>query len=131
MAQLTRTELAQVLVTLIEETKDAKQLAQAIASFLVEQRMTKDLDSLMRDVQKLRADRGLVEATATTAHPLGNSLRSEITELIRKHNNQAKAVIINEVTDTDVVGGIRIETDEQLLDTTVRTKLDKLKSAIA
>jgi len=43
--------------------------------------------------------------------------------------SKADKVILNETIDPSVIGGVRIETNEQQLDITVRAKLNKLKQA--
>lgn len=130
MAAPTRQELAKALVPVIAKSKDSAKLAKAIALYLSEHRQTKELDGLMRAVANLRSKSGTIEATVTTAFPLSPALKRDIRSLIAKQRG-ATEVILVEVTDPSVLGGIKIETGEHQLDVTVQQKLNRLKRAIA
>lgn len=129
MAGTSRKELAKALLPLVDSTKDPAKLAKAIALFLSEERRTKDLEGLMRDIESLRAEAGVVEATVTSAFPLTQALKRDIRSLITKQH-KAKEVILVEVVDPTVLGGVKIETGEHQLDVTVQQKLNRLKRAI-
>ncbi len=130
MASPTRTELSKALLSVINKTNDQQKLAKAIAHYLSEKRQTRELDAVMRDVARLRAEKGIIEATVISAFPLNETLKRDIRSLIAKEQKTEK-IIINEVIDPSVLGGIRIETGEQQLDVTVQAKLHRLKRAIA
>lgn len=130
MAAPTRQELAKALVPVIAKSKDSVKLAKAIALYLSEHRQTKELDGLMRAVANLRSKSGTIEATVTAAFPLSPALKRDIRSLIAKQRG-ATEVILVEVTDPSVLGGIKIETGEHQLDVTVQQKLNRLKRAIA
>lgn len=132
MATPTRKQIAKALVSVTNQSGaslDSPKLAKAIALYLSENRRTKDLDGLLRDIMTLRADAGVVEVTVTSAFPLTPSLKRDVRSLIAKQHG-AKEVILNEVVDPEVLGGLRIETGEQQLDVTVQQKLNRLKRAI-
>jgi ATP synthase F1 delta subunit len=129
MSKPTRSQIAAAIVKLIERSHDTKKLAKAIASYLAENRATKELDAIMREVTRLRAERGVAEASVTSAFPLSNSLRRDIEALISK-DTQAKTIVLNEVVEPSVLGGVRVETGETQLDATIQSSLHKLKRAI-
>lgn len=124
-----RTTTATALLALAETAKDQKKLATAIAQYLTEERRTKELDSLMREIARVRSERHTVEATATSAYPLSAKVKADVKTLIAKTHG-SKTVVLNEVVDPEVIGGMRIETSEQQLDLTVQTRLNTLKKAI-
>lgn len=129
MAKSSRKELAGALNGMITTSSDPSKLAKAIARYLTEERQTKDLDGLMRDIIRMRENDGIIEVTATTAFPLSDQLKRDIRSLIEKQHNTTH-IIINEVIDPYVVGGLKLETSEQQLDVTVQAKLHRLKRAI-
>lgn len=106
---------------------DAKKLSRKIAAFLLETGRTGELTSLSRDIMQKRAEKGVVEVTAVSAHPLSEQLRKEIKDNISVFYPQAKKIIINEVTDTNMIGGVRLELANQQLDLTVRSRLNRFK----
>lgn len=128
-----RKDLAKALLPLVEKTpKDRthqKKLAAAIAQYLAENRQTKELDGLMRDIARLRAERGIVEATATTAFPLSPKLKRELENIVSK-THKADKVVLNEVVDPSVIGGVRLETAASQLDVTIQAELHQLRTSI-
>jgi F-type H+-transporting ATPase subunit delta len=129
MTTISKRDLARALQPMLSSSKDQAKLAQAIAQYLTQNRRTKELDGIMRSLTSLREQEGVVETTVTSAFPLSSDLKRNIRTLITKER-QAKDVIINEVVDTSVIGGLKIETGEHQLDVTIQTKLESLKRAI-
>jgi len=108
-------------------TANSKQLAEDIAGYLLAEKRTADLDSLMRDIQQIRADQGIVEVNAITSHELSSNSIAEIKSTIKKNYPNAKTIIVNPVIDPDIVGGVRLTLANEQLDLSVRSKLNKFK----
>jgi F-type H+-transporting ATPase subunit delta len=108
-------------------TTNSKQLAKDIAGYLLAEKRTADLDSLMRDIQQIRADQGIVEVNAITSHELSSNSITEIKSTIKKNYPNAKTIIVNPVIDPDIVGGVRLTLANEQLDLSVRSKLNKFK----
>ncbi len=123
--KLSRKELAETIARMIHEG-DTDNLANEIAAFLIEQRGTKELDSLMRDVMQVRAETyGITEATAITAHPLTSEVKADIKSYL-----QAKQLILNEEQDSRLVGGLKLESADTQLDVSIHSRLNKLKQLV-
>lgn len=129
MAKPTRKTLAKALLPAVNKSTDPAKLAKTIARYLVESRQVSEVDGLIRDIVKLREQQGIIEVVVTSAFPINQSLRRDIRSLISKKYHDAQ-VIISEVIDPSVIGGIKLETSEQQLDETVQAKLKSLKQAI-
>jgi len=124
MSAPSRRELAEAILKLSDK-KSSQRLTESIAAYLVANRRTGELDAIMREVSRLREARdGVTEVTATSAHPMNDQLRRSIKSIL-----DSKKLIINEVVDAEVLGGVRLETSEELLDLTVRNRLNQLKAA--
>jgi len=120
----TRSELADVILKLSDK-QSGKRLTESVAAYLVANRRTGELDAIMREVARLRQQRdGVTEVTATSAHKMNDQLRRQVKSIL-----DSKKLIINEVVDAEVLGGVRLETSEELLDLTVRNRLNQLKAA--
>lgn len=106
-------------------------IAKKLAAYLIEQGATDEVNSLARDILQLRADQdGIVEVTAVTSHPLSTSMKAEIEQMVRSTQDNAKSVIINERLDQEVIGGIRLEFANALLDSTVDARLNSLRDKV-
>jgi F0F1-type ATP synthase delta subunit len=124
MSSPSRQELAEAILILSDKMSD-KKLTETVAAFLVENRRSGELDAIMREVSRQREQRDQVtEVTATSAFTLNDGARKAIKSLLG--NNK---LIINEVVDAEMLGGVRLETSELQLDLTVRNRLSQLKAA--
>jgi F-type H+-transporting ATPase subunit delta len=123
-----RTTLTKTLALRLSDANLPKELA----AYLISERRTHELNSLLRDLEQYRADQnGIVEVNAVSAHDLTAAVRADIERTIRAAYPAAKQIMIHETIDADVVGGIRLELANQQLDTTVRTKLNRFKQLTA
>ena len=98
-------------------------LSKSLASYLQQENRTGELDAIMREVKFLRQKQdSIIEADVTSAFPISNTTKKNIVDIF------GSKTLINEEIDKDVIGGVRVETNEHLLDLTVRNRLNQLKS---
>jgi F0F1-type ATP synthase delta subunit len=125
--KIPRYQLAEVLAERTLTNFNAKTFSEEVAGYLLFERRTSDLDSLIRDIMEYRIRHGIVEVRAVCARPLTESLTRDITKEIRRLFPDAKQVIISPVLDPLVVGGVRLELPNEQLDLSVRAKLSRFK----
>ncbi len=106
---------------------DKPRFAKEIAAYLISQRRTGQLESLLRDMMQYRADHGIVEVIASSAHPLEPAAKTDIEKRVRRLYPEAKHVIITVEHDASLVGGVRLQLANQQLDLSVRAKLNRFK----
>lgn len=124
MAKVTRKQLAAAIAELMR-TKPLERVAKEVAAYLAAERRTKELDSLMRDVMQYRAQyEGVIEADAYSAYPLSSQVKAEIKRIL-----DADKLVLNEIIDKNVIGGVRVESSDTQLDLTVRSRLERLKAS--
>ncbi len=122
MSAPTRKDIARAVVSLSEK-HPGKRLSEMLAAYLVQNRRSGELDSIMREVMRQReTNNGTVEITATSAFKLNDATKKAISTLLGAENT-----IINEVINPEMLGGVRLETSEKQLDLTVRNRLNRLK----
>lgn len=123
--KVSRTDIALAILKL-SATHTPKRLSRAVASFIVQERRTKELEQIMREVTRLRElHEGVVEINLTSAFPLNEVAKQKIKKIL----NVDKAVF-NEKINKDSIGGVRVETNDTLLDLTVRGRLNRLKTNV-
>ena len=127
MAKVSRHKIAAAIADRIDLARSDKALSREIAGYLLSVKRTSELNSVLRDVMEIRAERGILEVTAVTAFPLTDRLRGDIEANVRTHFPAAKTVIVSESRDESVVGGVRLELANQQLDLSVRAKLNRFK----
>lgn len=125
MSKPTHKDIAYAVRTLATKQSSAR-LSKAIASYLARERRTSELDAIMREVARQRtAEDGVTEANITSAYPLSDSVKRDLSKLI-----DADRVVLNETIDKDVIGGVRMETSDSDLDLTVRNRLNQLRRGV-
>ena len=122
-----RTTIARIITDQTLKGGSTKKLSQEVAAYLLGERRVGDLDSLLRDVQDGWAEAGFVEVLAASAHPLPSQVKLDIKSHLKRLFPGARQIIVTEVRDPDVIGGVRLTTANQQLDLTARAKLNKFK----
>lgn len=111
----------------LEAGAQAPRLAGEIAAYLLAEKRTGELDSLLRDMIARRAELGVVEVTAVSAHKLTAAVLADIRAQVKQRYPNATKIIIHERIDREVVGGVRLELIGRQLDQTIQNKLDYFK----
>lgn len=122
-----RNELVSILARLSNELP-AKKFAGEVASYLLRENRTGELDSLARDLIDYRAQElGVVEITAVSARKLSPAALAKVKTQVKRIHPKARQIIINQRIDEEQIGGVRLELPGQQLDLSLRSKLNKFK----
>lgn len=127
MAKVARKDIAVATLGLLRAGQSPEHVAASLASYLIAERRTRELDALMRDLETLRyRQEGVVEATVMSARELDDSVRETIKQLMG-----AEHVYLHHELTPSVVGGVRVHALDKQLDLSIRTKLKHLKNLTA
>lgn len=100
---------------------------------LVEQALTgshRTVGVALAEYQKVVADvQGQRVATVRVARPLGEADRERLVAALSA--KYARPVHVNEVVDPEVIGGIRVDIGDDVIDGTVANKLDSARRKLA
>lgn len=106
-------------------------ISREVAAYLLDEGRVNELDSVLRDVQDDWAKAGHVEVVAASAHELTMEIKRDITAQIRTLYPNAKQIIITEVHDPEIIGGVRLNLANQQLDLSIESKLNRFKQLTA
>lgn len=95
------------------------------AAYLVTTGASNQYELLIRDVERILAERGVVIADVTAATPVDETIRQAVRQLVP----DAKQVLFREHHDPTVLGGLKVELPGQRLDVTIKRKLAMLRSS--
>ena len=102
-----------------------------LAKLLVRKNRVGIIDEIADAFEELlNAERGLVIAQVTTAVPLTDAGRSSIAAAVRRATGAA-TVELREAVSRDILGGAVLQIGDHLVDGSVRTRLQNLRSSIA
>lgn len=131
-AKYSQKAVASHIANQLQEEVDEQDLAISIASYLIDEGKTASLDSLLRDVMETRAvENGVVELTAKSAFSLTPEQKVSIQHVAKKQYPGTHKVIIHEVIDPSVIGGVSLSLANSSLDLTIKSKLNHLREAVA
>lgn len=100
----------------------------SLAAYLLNERRTGDLSSLMRDVRYEWARRGVIEVVATSAHELTDEIKKRIEEVVRRVFPDTQRIIIADRHDSQVIGGVKLQFSDHQIDLTVAGDIRKFKT---
>ena len=75
--------------------------------------------------KKKEMEKGMIRAKVTTTQKLKDYTRDEVEDFIKKKYKKEK-VILTLVEDPKLLGGIKIEVGDEVIDTTLKHKIDQL-----
>jgi F-type H+-transporting ATPase subunit delta len=117
---------------LVQKLLASKASAQAVAiiDHLVQQPRGRRIAALIRQAASIVADEsGLAVATVTSATPIDDKQLGRIAAALSKANG--RDLRINHVIDPSIVGGIRVQIGDEVIDGSVATKLNDLRLQLA
>ncbi len=125
-----RTSLAHVVADKTLKRGVSRIYSKQLAAYLLSERRTGELNSLMRDVQADWAADGHIEVIASSAHPLTAAIKAMITKQIKQLYPGAKQIIVTEAYDPAIIGGVRLSLANQQLDLSIEAKLHRFKQLV-
>lgn len=125
-----RTRLAKLIAERTLKQGVSKRFDKEVAAYLLSEGRVNELDSLLRDVQADWAEAGHVEVLARSAYPLTAPVKADIRREVKKVHPSARRIVINEVIDPDMVGGVRLNLPNRQIDLSIRAKLNRFKQSV-
>jgi F0F1-type ATP synthase delta subunit len=126
---LSRRQLADYAANQLLDGAGSEKIARQLAAVLTETKRTHEAELLSKDIAWELERRGKVaSANITSATPLSETLRSELTKFIKDTAN-VDEVNLQENIDKSVLGGLKIETAIHSWNKTVATKLRNIREA--
>lgn len=76
--------------------------------------------------QLMKAKRGEVDAKIISAEPLSPAMMKEVQTAMQNQVAAGKKVIIEQVTDPSIVGGLQVQIGDQFLDLSIKSRIDEI-----
>lgn len=119
-------------VALVERLFTGKLSPNAVSavSHLVANPRGRRLSAALRESARIAADQGGSElATVTVATPLSEAQQSRLAGLLEQ--SAGRPVRVTTVVDPELVGGVRIQIGDDVIDGSIRSRLDDLRLQLA
>lgn len=125
--KISRLKISKVIAEKTLVKFDQKALAEEIAAYLIAEGRTDELDSIIRDVIDYRTQAGIAEADITSAHPISDEQTKDLKKLIKTIEPKTTDIILNQMNDSSLIGGLKLNLANKQLDMTIRAKLNQFK----
>ncbi len=123
--KVTNRELAESVLTDLRSGKSSQQVARSLAAYFISERRTKDADAVVREIDRLLRQQGVVELEVTSVAGVSSDIKAELSRLFTTDDKQT--ISVHETHDPTVLGGVLVESGDQRLDLTVRRQIQRLK----
>lgn len=101
-----------------------------VVSYLAANPRGRRIGSALRESARLAADQGGSElATVTVAGPLSDAQQSRLAELLQQ--SAGRPVRVTTVVDPDLLGGVRVQIGDDVIDGSIRSRLEDLRLRLA
>jgi len=78
----------------------------------------------------MKAKRGEVEATITSAEPLTKTQTDAVASAMKTQVGEGKTVILSTKVDPSILGGLQVQIGDQFLDLSVGSKIDSISRTV-
>jgi F-type H+-transporting ATPase subunit delta len=127
---LTADDIKKILKSVCGSLKIGRQYEHLIET-IVKLKALNMLGGIVSNLKKLRLKHfGLSEAVCASAAALDKRQITEVTELVKKISG-CKNVILKEKIDRNVLGGVSLKVEDNLLDVSLRNKLNGISKIIS
>ena len=103
-----------------------KTVLQQLAAYIVDEGLVREVDLIVDEIEAECAARGSVVADVASAHAFDDASRSQLKQFIAGATG-ATSVVLRETTDTQLIGGVVIETPGKYFDSSILSQLNQLK----
>lgn len=130
-----KASIAQYAKTLLEITdgKTEKEISGVVARFAENIKKGGELKNAGKMIEKFtelyNKKHGIIEATVVTRCKMQDTRYKDIEDFIKK-KYEAKEVVLKNVVDENIKGGIVIRVGDEILDSSISSQLKRLRSAL-
>ncbi|KKQ87181.1 MAG: hypothetical protein UT09_C0019G0007 [Parcubacteria group bacterium GW2011_GWF2_38_8] len=129
MATLSNNDIARAIY-LTSKNKTGLELSEMfgrIIKFLVRRRLLSRVPDILEKLRKIiNLEDKRIEVKILSSRKLKEKTKNDVVSILKKRY-KAKEVIIEEVADEKLLGGMRIEVNDEIIDLTIKRKIKKLQ----
>jgi F-type H+-transporting ATPase subunit delta len=127
MTTISNNNIAEAIYLASKDAKEEKQFLHKVIQFLVKKRLLSKAPDILLALSKIINDHNkVVVAKVSSVNKINETTNKEIAEILMKRYS-AKEVNFVEILDEKLLGGYKIEVNDEVIDLTIKNKLEKLQ----
>ena len=130
--KITEKQYSTALYEAVKDKKkgEVKSLIKDFAKLIIQNNDTSKLDKIINEYEKVwNRDQGIVNAEVISAKALDKPTIKYLNDYIKK-TTKAKKIELNKEIDDNLLGGVVVKYGDKVLDGSLKTKLNELKSSM-
>ncbi len=129
MAKVSNNDIARAIYFLSKDKNESElhSLFKNVTKFLYRKRLLPKSKEILKSLAKImNKDEGRVVAKVSSSRVLKEEAKKDLKKILGEHY-KAKEVILEEVLNKELFGGVKIEVGDEKIDNTVSYKIKKLQ----
>ncbi|MBI3888558.1 ATP synthase F1 subunit delta [Candidatus Nomurabacteria bacterium] len=127
MSAISNNNIVEAIFLASKESKEDSQFFHKVVHFLAKKRLLSKSKDILQNLNKIINEaEGKVMVRVFSHKKLDENTRKEITHALSKRYG-GKTIILEESLDEKLLGGYKIEVNDEVIDLTIKNKLEKLQ----
>ncbi len=127
MSAISNNNIAKAIYLTSKDSKEESQFFHKIVQFLARKRLlSKSKDILLHLNKIINDEEGRITVKVSSQKRLNENIKKEITQSLSRRYGD-KTIILKESLDENLLGGYKIEVNDEVIDLTIKNKLGKLQ----
>lgn len=123
---ISRRKLAEYAASRLVKGDATADVLNELAAYLVDTGRVNETELVVRSIEDALLVRGTALVTVTSARTLSDEAKQSIESMVKHEYPQVEHVLLREMIDPSVLAGVKVSLPGTQLDTTAKTKLEKL-----
>jgi F-type H+-transporting ATPase subunit delta len=129
MTTISNNDIARAIYLISKDASKAEQidLFKKIARFLFRKRLFSKVPDILSRLKKIiNKEDGRLEVKVSSVEALSHQTKTHLEQILKKRYSVKDVVLIQNI-DSRLLGGLKIEVDDEVIDLSVKNKIKKLK----
>ena len=98
-----------------------------VVNFLARKRLLSQAPEILRKLERIMdKEKGTLRVELSSARPLGTQVKHDLANMIERRY-RAREIIFREEVDESLIGGFKVELNDEIIDLTIKNKIKKLE----
>jgi F-type H+-transporting ATPase subunit delta len=127
MTAISNNSIAEAIYLASKDAKEEKQFFHKVIQFLVRKRLLSKSKDILLSLNKIINEKeGRLVVKVSSQKKLTENIKKEITQSLSRRYG-GKTIILEESLDEKLLGGYKIEVNDEVIDLTIKNKLGRLQ----